>query len=373
MGEMRTARVDLAAIAGNVRAFIHEMAPSRVLIVVKADAYGHGALPVARAAQDAGAHWIGTADLREALALREGGITAPLLCWLHGPDTNFAAAVAADICVAVSSLAQLRAMAAAAGDTAAHVQLKLETGLSRNGAEPHAWAALFAEAAALEAAGTLRVSGIMSHLSNTDAPSDAAQLALFNRGVAEARAAGLSPELTHIAATAGALTLPEARLGMVRIGIGTYGVSPFEDATPTLPGLRPAMTLGAPVIAVRRVPAGTGISYGYTQRTERETTLALIPLGYADGLPRHASGRALVNINGKNYPLRGRIAMDQCVLEIGEDAVSVGDRAVVFGDPATGVPSAWDLAHAAESIGYEIITRIGPRVIREYVSEGTPA
>jgi alanine racemase len=244
------------------------------------------------------------------------------------------------------------------------VQLKVDTGLGRNGADETQWPALLEAAAAHERAGRLVVRGVWSHLANAGAEADAAQVARFAEAVEAAQAAGLTPELQHLAATAGALRVPAARFSMVRLGIGCYGLSP--DELP-VPGLVPAMTLGASVAAVKRVGAGHGVSYGYDYSTTAPTTLALVPLGYADGVPRSASGAGPVWINGSTYRVAGRVAMDQFVVDVGDASVEVGDRAVLFGDPATGVPSVSDWAEAAGTINYEVVTRIGPRVVRRYV------
>lgn len=356
----REARIRLDALAGNVEALRRVIDPAAVMAVVKADAYGHGAEPVARAAVDAGAEWLGTADVAEALALRGAGIRAPMLAWLHGADPDFGAAATADVDLGISTRAQLEA-AAAAGAT---VHLKLDTGLSRNGIAPGDQPAMFDRAAELERAGGLRVRGIMSHLSGTSPDDDAAQLAAFTAAVDAARAAGLDPELRHLGASLAALTQPDARLDLVRIGMAMYGLAPAPEVDATSFGLRPVMRLVTEVAAVRRVPAGTGVSYGYLQRPDRETTLALVPLGYADGIPRHASGRASVAIGGVRHPQLGRIAMDQFVVDVGDAEVRVGDEVVVWGDPADGEPGADDWAAAADTIGYEIVTRVGPRVPR---------
>lgn len=371
-GPFREAVVDLDAVRRNVRTIAAQVAPSAVMAVVKADAYGHGAVPVARAALDAGAGWLGVADMHEAIALREAGIDAPVLAWLHDPDARFAPAVERDVDLGISSVAQLDAVAGAAAsvDRIADVHLKLDTGLSRNGIAPGAWPAAVARAAELEAAGRIHVRGVFSHLANTSPDEDAAQLAAFLRGVDVARAAGLRPELRHLASTAAALRFPEARLDLVRIGIGLYGIPPFGDGTTAAAlGLRPVMTLRGRVAAVRRVDAGAGVSYNHVWRADRPTTLALVPLGYADGVPRQASGRAHVLIGGRRHPVVGRIAMDQFLVDVGDARVDVGDPVVLFGDPATGAPSADDWADAADTIGYEIVTRIGPRVPRAHVED----
>ncbi|MET1019556.1 MAG: alanine racemase [Microterricola sp.] len=368
---LRAAVIDLDAVRGNLRAirsFLGRDAAAAPLVmaVVKANAYGHGAIAVALAAQDDGVDWLGVADIGEALELRAAGVTAPILAWLHGQDADFTAAIRAEVSLGISSLAQLRAAADAARalQRVASVQLKLDTGLSRNGIAASEWAEVFAAAREAELAGEVRVDGLFSHLSNASPADDAAQCALFDRGIAAAESAGLSPALLHIAATAAALSLPAARYSMVRIGIGIYGLSPWGDALPDGLDLVPVMTLTARVAAVRRVLAGTAASYDYTWRAARDTTLVLVPLGYADGIPRQASGRASVSIGGATHPVVGRIAMDQFIVDVGDTEVHTGDEVVLFGDPARGVPSAENWADAAGTINYEIVTRIGQRVPR---------
>lgn len=360
---MREARIDLGALRANLGILRATVAPAKVMGVVKAQAYGHGAVGVARALAEEGVDWLGVADLAEALELRAAGITTPILSWLHGPDLDAHAAVEHDIDLGVSTIDQLE-RAAAAGAT---VQLKIDTGLSRNGFTPVDAIAAFSRAADHERGGRMRVRGIFSHLSNTSRADDDRQLGLFAELVDVARDEGLDPELRHIASTQASLTRPDARLDLVRLGIGLYGVEYGEAADPAAFGLRPVMELAATVAAVRRVPAGTGMSYGFIDRTARETTLALVPLGYADGVPRAASGSAAVAIHGTTYRQVGRIAMDQFLVDVGDDPVAVGDRVVLWGDPATGAPSASDWARAADTIGYEIVTRVGSRVPRLFV------
>ena len=367
-GVMREATIDLGAITANVR-HLRRLTDSDVIAVVKAEGYGHGAVRSAAAALEGGATRLGVADIGEALALRRGGIMAPVLAWLHAPGASFAEAASVGVELGISSYDQLQAAAAAAsGDRPVTVQLKLETGLSRNGIAPVDYRVVFAEAARLERIGRLRVIGLFSHLSNTSEADDRAALRAFHDGIEVAAAAGLAPPLRHIAATHAAIALPEARLGCVRVGIGIYGLSPFADRTSADLGLRPAMTLRGSIVAVRRVPESTGVSYGYDHRTERETTLALVSLGYADGVPRQASGRGPVRIGGVDFRVAGRIAMDQFVVDVGDHAVAVGDEAVLFGDPTLGAPAADDWAAAAGTVNYEIVTRIGPRVARRWVS-----
>ena len=372
-GALREAVVDLDALASNVARLREIVGTEHVMAVVKANAYGHGAVECARAALAGGADWLGVADVDEALQLRDAGIEAPVLAWLHDPDADFTAAIAAGVDIGVSSLRQLEAVASARRSLVqrgslhgqAFVQVKLETGLSRNGISEPDWDPVFARAHELEREGDIVVRGIFSHVSNASPDDDRRALAVYLRGLDRAAAAGLRPELRHLAASAAALSIPDARFDMVRLGISIYGLSPFGGSAAEL-GLRPVMTLRGRVAAVRRVPADTGVSYDYTYRTPTETTLALVPLGYAEGLPRSASNRAPVWIAGAIRRVSGRIAMDQFVVDVGEHPVAVGDPVVVFGDPSAGVPSADDWAEAAGTINYEIVTRIGNRVQRIY-------
>jgi len=364
----REAVVDLGAITRNVRR-IAELAGTRDLMaVVKASGYGHGALEVAQAALAGGATWLGVADIAEGLELRRAGLDAPILAWLYEPDADFTVALAADVTLGVSSVDQLERIAALAGSGPARLHLKLETGLSRNGVSRGDWDAVFSRSRELEGSGRIAVEGIFTHLSNTSDDHDRAAIARFEEGLRSAAAHGLTPTHVHAAATCAAIRVPESRYTMVRIGIGMYGLSPIEGTTSADLGLTPAMTLRARVAAVRRVPPGTSVSYGYTWQAPAETTLALVPVGYADGIPRQASNAGFVSIRGGRFPVAGRIAMDQFVVDVGDADVEVGDDVVVFGDPATGVPSADDWAEAAGTINYDIVTRIGPRVARRYVA-----
>ncbi|OKI66555.1 alanine racemase [Streptomyces sp. MJM1172] len=367
------AEIDLDAVRGNVRA-LRERAPrAQVMAVVKADGYGHGAVPCARAALDAGAAWIGTATPQEALALRAAGIDAPLMCWLWTPGGPWREAVEAGIDVSVSALwalDEVRAAARAAGRTA-RIQLKADTGLGRAGCQPADWAELVGAAVAAQAEGTVRVTGLWSHFACADEPGHPSvplQLAAFRDMLAYAEKEGVEPEVRHIANSPATLTLPESHFDLVRCGLAVYGVSPAPElGTPAQLGLRPAMTLKASVALVKAVPAGHGVSYGHHHVTAADTRLALIPAGYADGVPRHASGRGPVLVGGKVRTVAGRVAMDQFVVDLGpDDPVEAGDEAVLFGPGDGGEPTAEDWAQAAGTIAYEIVTRIGGRVPRVY-------
>ncbi|NGN69795.1 alanine racemase [Streptomyces sp. A7024] len=367
------ARIDLAAYRDNLAA-LRERAPGRALMaVLKADAYGHGAVPIAREARAAGAEWIGVATPYEALQLRAAGDRGRMLCWLWTPDGPWRETVEADVDITVSAmwaLDEVTAAARQAGRTA-RVQLKADTGLGRNGCQPADWPELTAAARAAEAEGTIQVTGVWSHMACADEPGHPSiepQIAAFRDAVARAEAAGLRPEVRHLANSPATLSLPETHFDLVRPGIASYGLSPSPElGVPADFGLRPVMTLSAPLALVKHVPAGHGVSYGHHYVTPGDTTLALIPLGYGDGIPRHASGGGPVLVAGKWRTAAGRIAMDQFVVDLGGDAASAGDEAVLFGSGDHGEPTAEDWARAAGTIGYEIVTRISARVPRVYV------
>ncbi|MEQ4302824.1 alanine racemase [Plantactinospora sp. B6F1] len=361
-------RVDLDAIRDNV-ARLRSGTGAELMAVVKGDGYGHGMLPVAGAALDAGADWLGVCTLDEALTLRRAGITAPVLAWLLAPGLALHEGVTAGIDLAAASLGQLAELAAAAerAGRPARAHLKIDTGLSRGGATVDDWPELLDAAAKAQADGLIEVVGVWSHLVCADVPTNATtdrQLAVFAEGLALAERAGLRPRYRHLANSAATLTRPDTHFDLVRPGIAMYGLSPVPGERF---GLRPAMTARARVTLTKRVPAGTGISYGHTYRTERETTLAVVPLGYADGVPRHASNVGPVQLAGARRRIAGRVCMDQIVLDCGDDPVAPGDVATLFGSGADGGPTADDWAEAVGTINYEIVTRFGGvRVPRIY-------
>ncbi|TLS45873.1 alanine racemase [Streptomyces montanus] len=368
------AEIDLAALRANVRTLRAHAPAAALMTVVKSDAYGHGAVPCARAALAAGATWLGTATPEEALALRAAGLPGRIMCWLWAPGGPWREAVEADLDLGVSGLWALRevARAARAAGRAARIQLKADTGLGRNGCQPGDWAELVGEALRAEAEGLVRVTGLWSHFACADEPghpSIDAQLARFREMVAYAEERGVRPEVRHIANSPATLTLPEAHFDLVRTGIATYGISPSPElGTAADLGLRPVMTLWASLALVKHVPAGHGVSYGHQYVTSGDTTLGLVPVGYADGIPRHASGTGPVLVGGKWRTVAGRVAMDQFAVDLGGDTPPVGERAVLFGPGDRGEPTAEDWAQAAGTIAYEIVTRIGTRVPRVYVN-----
>ena len=369
----RCAEIDLGALAANVARIRQQVGQAHIMAIVKAQAYGHGAIECARAALDAGATWVGTAHVSEALELRAAGIEAPMVCWLHTSDTDFEAAVAQGIDVGVSGweLDPMIEAARAVGRTA-RIHLKIDTGLGRNGCTAAEWPHLVERAAAAERAGDIRVVGVFSHFAMADEPEHPAndvQTQAFEDALAVVADAGLKPEVRHIANTPATFTRPDAIYDMVRVGLGLYGLSPFEGVSSAELGLRPVMRLVAHVAAAKRVDAGQGVSYGLRWRAEKPTTLGLVPVGYADGIPRIAEGTH-VTIDSVRYPVVGRIAMDQFVIDLGAEADPaefVGKDAVVFGDPAHGEPGVEEWAEAAHTINYETVTGISDRVPRRMI------
>ena len=366
--------VDLAAIRHNV-AFLAELAaPAALMVVVKADGYGHGAVEVARAAREAGATWLGTATVGEALTLRDAGDTGRLLCWLDAPGPDPARLIEADIDLTAYSVDELDRIAAAVGDTPARVQLKIDTGLIRGGAAYADWPALVARAREHELARRLTVTGIWSHYASADDPdhpANTAQERVFDDAVAMARAAGLEPEVCHLSNSAGTLLRPHARYDLVRCGIASYGLDPAPGVTPRelADQLRPAMTATAALAMVKDVDAGQGVSYGHTWIADVATTVGLVPVGYADGVSRHLSNVGEVRVLGRRRPIRGRICMDQFCIDLGGEHPPVGTSVVLFGDGRDGAPTAQDWADTIGTISYEIVTRVGGRFRRVYVDQ----
>jgi alanine racemase len=357
---LREARIDAAAIGANAALLRQRIPTPHAMAIVKADGYGHGAVTAARAALEGGADHLGVADLDEAFELRAAGIDAPVLAWLLDPEFDAAAAAEAGITLGISARHHLARAAASGHRVAVHV--KVDTGLSRNGVAEGEWGPFVDELAAAQRAGGIELHGVFSHLSNTSPDDDRAQLVAFERFLDAVRSVGLDPGIRHIAASAAALDHPAAHYDMVRSGIALYGIAPERHLRGPL-ALRPAMRLSAQVVGVKRVPAGAGVSYGFLHRTTAPTTLALVPLGYADGVPRAAVDAPVV-IGGRRHRVVGRIAMDQFVVDVGDAPVAVGDEAVLWGDPAAGEPGVDEWADAAGTIAYELVTRLGRRVHR---------
>ena len=360
---MREALIRPAAISHNVGVLAEMAKTPNLLIVVKADGYGHGALTAARAALEGGANWLGTADTTEALELRADGVESRVLAWLFGPSEDLSPALEAGIDLGVSSRQQLeQVIRAVTPGRPARIHLKVDTGLGRNGADPREWEALFQAAKSAQDSGVVVVVGLFTHLSGTSPEADEQQGAVYEQALAVLDSVGLQPEIRHVASSIGTSDSPGLAHDMVRVGAAAYGV----PVTPRYRevGLIPAMRVSGQLILVKRVHEGLGVGYGHTYRTSSETTLALVPLGYADGIPRHASNAGPVTIDGQRFRVSGRISMDQFTVDAGESAVHEGQWAVLWGDPSQGEPSANDWAEAAGTIAYEIVTRLGSRIPR---------
>jgi alanine racemase len=363
------ASVDLGAITNNIAALRAHVAPAAVMAVVKANGYGHGAVPAARAALRGGADWLGVVHVAEALEVRRAGVDAPLLCLMAIGSDDHAAAITAGVDLAAGSADMVRRLAAAAeaAGRPARVHLKADTGLSRGGATAADWPSVLTAARRAQRDGSIVVAGAWSHFASADDPGNPsieAQLAAFKEALAVAESEGITPQVRHIANTAAALDVPDARYDLVRVGGGSYGLATLPGGPP--PWLRPAMTLRARLALVKRVPAGTGVSYGHRYVTSRETTLGLVPLGYADGIPRSAAGQPLVAARGRRWRIAGTVCMDQLVVDFGDEPVAEGDEVVLFGPGDDGEPTAQEWGETLGTISYEIVTGISARVPRTH-------
>ncbi|BBX18426.1 alanine racemase [Mycolicibacterium duvalii] len=371
-----TASIDLDAVAHNVAVLREQAGSAAVMAVVKADGYGHGASQVGRAALAAGAAELGVATVAEALALRADGITAPVLAWLHPPGTDFGPALLADVQIAVSSLRQAGEVLDAVARTGrpALLTVKVDTGLSRNGVAPAQYPAVLDAVGRAVADGAVHARGLMSHLAHGDDPDhpfNDVQAGRLTEMAALGRARGVNFDIVHLSNSPAALTRADLAFDLVRPGIAVYGLTPIPDRGSM--GLRPAMTVKCPVAQIRSIRAGDGVSYGHTWIASRDTTLALIPAGYADGVFRTLSNRLEVQINGRRYRNVGRICMDQFVVDLGPGPVDVseGDDAILFGPGDHGEPTAQDWADMLGTINYEVATSPRGRIGRSYRGGGT--
>jgi alanine racemase len=370
-GVLAEAVVDLGAIAHNVRVLREHAGSAQVMAVVKADGYGHGAVRVAHTALAAGAAELGVATVDEALALRADGITAPVLAWLHPPGIDFAPAVQANVEIAVSSVRQLDELLDAAQRTGqtATVSVKVDTGLNRNGVAPDNYAAMLTALRPAVADEAIRLRGLMSHMVFADQPDNSindVQGQRFSEMLAEARNQGVEFEIAHLSNSSATMSRPDLAFDMVRPGIAVYGLSPVPERGDM--GLIPAMTVKCAVALVKSVRAGEGVSYAHTWIADRDTTVALMPIGYADGVFRSLGGRLEVLINGRRRPGVGRICMDQFLVDLGPGPVDVseGDEAILFGPGANGEPTAQEVADLLGTIHYEVVTSPRGRIARIY-------
>lgn len=370
-----SAEIILSAIADNLK-LIKNKTNAQVLAVVKADAYGHGLLPVARAAQDAGADWLGTALLEEALVLRSGGITKPIIAWLTPMGEDFNAALLANIDLSISSIELLNeiVLAGKSVNKVPNIHIEVDTGMSRGGVGDD-WDKFVIQVVNSVKANQIKVIGIWSHFARADEVGEKMnieQLSLFEERVGQLTQAGITAEFIHIANSAASLTNKAAHKSILRWGIGLYGLSPEVEkmGDSASLGLQCAMKLKAKLHLVKAVKAGVSVGYGGTAVTKSDTKLGVVTLGYADGIPRNANNLAGVFVAGKRAPLIGRVSMDQFVVDLGVSSLAkTGDEVIVFGDGGGGEYTIDEWAKASGTINYEIVTRIGPRVPRIYPRE----
>jgi len=365
MSNRAEAFVDLSAIAANVKK-LKATAGTELMAVVKADAYGHGLVPVAKTAISAGATWLGVALVEEAHALRTAGITAPILAWLVPPGSDYEAAIDAQIDLAVPSLAIFKEIAATG--KRARIHIEVDTGMTRGGFLEEWQEFLNSDFSKVE------VVGIFSHFARADEVTEKQnldQLANFNKAISDLAAAGVFPQIRHLANSAAALTNQSASFDLVRTGIAMYGLTPDLEhlgSSKSL-GLRAAMEVRAKLHLVKKVPADSPVGYGATESTSRDTVLGVVTMGYADGIPRVAKAAGIF-FAGRRSPIIGRVSMDQFVVDLGpETRAKAGDYVVIFNNGAAGEFTAEDWGLASSSINCDMTTRIVPRVPRIYPHE----
>ncbi|HET9898128.1 MAG TPA: alanine racemase [Streptosporangiaceae bacterium] len=361
--------VDVSAIRANVAAMARHVGKAQVMAVVKSDGYGHGMLPTAKAALAGGATWLGVGHVAEGVALRQAGLSVPVLCLLAAPDAPHQEAIESGIDLSAGSASlvrQIGTVAALAGRPA-RLHLKADTGMSRGGATMRDWPDVVAAALAEQAAGRCEIVGIWSHLACADIPghpSVDAQLAVFGEALSQASRLGARPLVRHLANTPALLTRPDTWFDLVRPGGGVTGLCTLPGGPPGW--LRPAMTVRTRLVQTKRVPAGTGVSYGHRYHTKAETTLGLIPLGYNEGIPRGARDIAQVLVRGRRLSISGTVCMNQCVVDVGDLPVRDGDQVVLFGPGDHGEPTAQEWADLLDTLSYDIVTRFTGKIPRSY-------
>jgi alanine racemase len=362
--------VDLDAIQANVAALNRHVGAAQVMAVVKSDAYGHGMLASARAAMSGGATWLGVVHVEDAIALRGAGISVPVLSLHDSPDSPHAEAIRHEVDLTVGSAAMVDqiALAAVGAGKPARLHLEADTGMSRGGATSAEWPALVDAALAAQSAGRAKIVGMWSHFACADIPDHPTigqQLEAFRSAVAAAERAGARPEVRHMANGPATLTLPDSYFDLVRPGGAVFGLCTLPGGAPDW--LRPAMTLRARLIQVKRVPARTPVSYAHRYTTGTDTLLGVLPLGYNEGIPRHATNSAgLLSTRGRRVSIAGTVNLNHIVLDLGDGPSEAGDDVVIFGPGDHGEPTAQEWAEALGTLSYEIVTRFTGKVPRTY-------
>jgi alanine racemase len=361
--------IDLDAIQANVAALRRHVGAAQVMAVVKSDGYGAGMLASARASVAGGATWLGVVHLADGITLRKAGFTVPVLSLFGSPDAPHAEAIRQeiDLTAGTAALVDQIALAAEGAGKPARLHLEADTGMSRGGATFADWPGLVHAALAAEAAGRVQVVGLWTHFACADIPghpSIGRQLTAFRDAIAIAERAGARPEVRHMANTPATLTLPEAYFDLVRPGGAVVGLSTLPGGAPDW--LRPAMTLRARLVQVKRVPANVGVSYAHRYVTDRETTLGLLPLGYNEGIPRQATNKGWLFLRGRRFRIAGTVNMNQIILDLGDEHAEAGDEVVLFGPGDRGEPTAQEWADLLDTISYEIVTRFTGKVPRTY-------
>jgi alanine racemase len=364
------ALIDLDTIKANVAALTRHVGYAQLMAVVKSDAYGHGLVPSARAAVAGGASWLGVVQVADAIAVRQAGLQVPILS-LHGaPDSSHADAIRHEVDLTVGTATLIRQIAAAAevAGRPARLHLEADTGMGRGGATEADWPGLVDSALAAEAAGMVRVVGLWSHLACADVPdhpSVGKQIDAFRSAVALAERAGARPEVRHLANGPATLTMPDTYFDLARPGGAVFGLCSLPGGVPGW--LRPAMTMRARLIQVKRVPAGTPVSYAYRYITDGATTLGVLPLGYNEGIPRNATNLAEIAFTrGRRVSIAGTVNLNHIILDLGDHPADAGDEVILFGPGDSGEPTAQEWADKLGTLSYEIVTRFTGKVPRTY-------
>lgn len=354
------AEINLEAYRENLATIGEIVGDCDLMAVVKAEAYGHGMIPIARAAREAQVDWLGVATITEALALRAAGDTGRIFSWVSGDE--FDAAIENDIDLSVSTMNQLQAITATS--KRARIHLKIDTGLSRNGATVQDWPMLVQ--AATQA--NVEIVGVWSHFAAADEPNhpaNQAQEAAFAEALSIAAELGVRPPVRHLANSAAALLRPQSRFDLVRIGIASFGYSPAPQLDHDF-GLKPVLTLKSTLINVKSITRGSGVSYGHRFIAEHDTRVGLIPLGYGDGIARAMTGGEVL-VNGHRVPIIGAVCMDQIIVELGDTPAGIGDEVILFGPGDAGEPTGQDWAVSSNTIHYEVLTRLSARIPRVFI------